>query len=116
MWVGMKGILDKRAGEADATIATLKAQHGITASSLKGRRELLVAHSPASWQNPQPTKRSTRNSRRSSMRGCRRTLVRQKGATVVQTDYSESSKEENKRRVAKHWNGKAAGTYNIVND
>ena len=29
MWVGLKGILGKHAGEADAGIATLRAQDGI---------------------------------------------------------------------------------------
>ena len=116
MWVGMKGILDKQAGEADATMITLRAQDGRTASSSRRKREVLVEHSPASWQKPQPTKCSTQNSTRSSTRGCRRTLLRQKGKTVVQTDYRESAKEENQRRVAKHGNGKAAGTDNIVNE
>ena len=49
---------------------------------------------------------------------CRRTLVRQKGKTVVKTHYRERefAKREEKKSVAKHWDGKAAGTDNIVNE
>ena len=44
MWVGIKGILGKQAGEADTGIATLRAQNGIMVSSSKGKREVLVEH------------------------------------------------------------------------
>ena len=44
MWVGIKRILGKQAGEADTGIATLRAQNGIMVSSSKGKREVLVEH------------------------------------------------------------------------
>ena len=39
VWVGIKGILGKRAGEADTGIATLRAQNGKMISSPKGKRK-----------------------------------------------------------------------------
>ena len=42
MWLGINGILGKRAGEADTGIATLRAQNGKIVSSSKGKREVLV--------------------------------------------------------------------------
>ena len=44
MWVAIKGILGKRAGEADTGIATLREQNGKMVSSSKGKREVLVEH------------------------------------------------------------------------
>ena len=44
MWVGIKGILGKQAGEADTGISTLRAQNGQMVSSSKGKREVLVEH------------------------------------------------------------------------
>ena len=45
MWLGIKGILGQQAGQADAGIATLRAQTGKMVSSSKGEREVLVEHS-----------------------------------------------------------------------
>ena len=44
MWVGIKGILGKQAGEAGTGAATLRAQKGNVVRSLKGKREMLVEH------------------------------------------------------------------------
>ena len=44
MWVGIKGMLGKQAGEADTVIATLRAQNGKIVSSSKGKRDVLVEH------------------------------------------------------------------------
>ena len=44
MWVGIKGILGKQAGEADTGIATLRAQNGKIVSSSQGKREVLVEY------------------------------------------------------------------------
>ena len=46
IWVGIKGILGKQAGEADTGIATLRAYNGkmVINSSSKGKREVLVEH------------------------------------------------------------------------
>ena len=97
MWVGMKGVLDKQAGEADATIPTLRAQNSITASSSRGKREVLVDHSPESWQNPQPTKCFTKHSRKISMRGFQVNVASsERREDRGQTGHSDSSKEENK--------------------
>ena len=43
MWVGKKGILGKRAGEADTGIATLRARNGRIVCSSKGEREALYS-------------------------------------------------------------------------
>ena len=37
MWVGIKGILGKQAGEADTRIATLRAQNGKMVGNSKGK-------------------------------------------------------------------------------
>ena len=44
MWVRIKGILGKQAGEADTGIATLRAQNGKMVSSSKGKGGVLVEH------------------------------------------------------------------------
>ena len=44
MWIGIKGILGKQAGEADTGIATLRAQNGKMVSSSKEKRGVLVEH------------------------------------------------------------------------
>ena len=44
MWVGIKGILGRQAGEADTGIAALRGQNGEMVSSSKGKREVLVEH------------------------------------------------------------------------
>ena len=90
MWVRIKGILGQQASEADTGIATFRAMNGKMVSISKGKREVLEEHY-RSWENPQPTKRLTQNSTRKSTRGQRRTQVLQKGKTVVQPGYRESS-------------------------
>ena len=72
MWVGIKRILGKQAGEADTGKATLRAQNGKMASSSKGK-EKYQSSITVSQEHPQPTKRSTQNSRGKSTRGQRRT-------------------------------------------
>ena len=44
MWVGIKGILEKWAGESDTGVATLKAQNGKMVRSSKRKREVLAEH------------------------------------------------------------------------
>ena len=72
MWVGIKGILGKQAGEADAGIATLRVQNGKMISSSKGKREVLVEHY-RKLGTPTTNENFDENSRRNSTRGQRRT-------------------------------------------
>lgn len=44
MWVGMKGILGKLAGETDKGMATLRTQNGEMISNSKGKRAVLAEH------------------------------------------------------------------------
>ena len=44
IWVGIKGIMSKRAGKTDKGIATLRAKNGKIVSSSRGKREVLVEH------------------------------------------------------------------------
>ena len=44
MWVGIKGIISKRAGKTDKGIATLRAKNGKIVISSKGKRGVLLEH------------------------------------------------------------------------
>ena len=44
MWVGIRGIISKRAGKTDKGIATLRANNGKIVSSSRGKREVLEEH------------------------------------------------------------------------
>ena len=44
MWVGIKGIISKREGKTDKSIATLGAKNGKMVSSSRGEREVLLEH------------------------------------------------------------------------
>ena len=72
MRTGIKGILAKQAGEADTGIATLRARNGKIFGSSKGKGKYLSSIT-VSEEHPQPTKRSTQNSRRKSTRGQKQT-------------------------------------------
>ena len=44
MWVGIKGIISKRAGKTDEEISTLRAKNGKKVSSSRGESDVLVKH------------------------------------------------------------------------
>ena len=75
MWVGIKGILGKQAGEADTGIATFRTQNGKMASSSNGKREVLVVEHYRKLRTHTAAKRSTQSSRRKSTRGESRTYI-----------------------------------------
>ena len=68
MWVGIKGIMGKRAGKTDKGIANLRAKNGKMVSSSREKREVLVEHY-RKLGNQKLKTGSTRNLRQKSTSG-----------------------------------------------
>ena len=114
MWVGIKGILGKQAGEADRGIAILRTQNGKMASSSKGKREVLVEHYHT-------LETATANGNVSTEFDKEINAWVEANADASETEDSgseglqrEFTREEATKCVAKHENRKAAGADQIV--
>ena len=116
MWVGIKGILGKQAGEADTGIATLRAQNGKMVSSSKGKREVLVEHyrklgTPTTNENFDAEFEKELNAwAEANVDASER---EDSGSEGLQREFT---REEVKKCVAKLNNRKAAGADQIVNE